>query len=228
LRIGLPNILPLVSFLFFGATSVAMTILFFDKVDTTEIGPTIFFVIFLLLCYGTFGLLSFRFKVVVMTHNRLIIVFPFRLSLHGFTYDNIDDLKWDLWQMFKMGDYRKLAIRTKSGYKTNISDLEFINYDSLEKWLMTRTKLQFNLDRKTNIEVQQAKYNKWVNIVVIFIAVLLTLVITTERGDSNIRVVVPVVLVLTIWRMVVRLIQYQQRINESRQRRQDSKRKTTR
>jgi hypothetical protein len=228
LRIGLPNILPLIGFLFFGAVGVLMTILFFDKVDTAETGATIFFVIFILFSYGMFGLLCFRFKVVVMTVNKLVIIFPFRLKLHSITYDKIDDLKWDLWGTFRMGDYRKLIIRTQSGYRTNISDLEFINYDSLEKWLMERTKLEFNLDRKTYVEVQQAKYNKWVNMVAILMVGFFTFLISNGRNDNNIRTVILLILVLIIWRLCVRLVQYQQRIKVSRQRREDWRKKTNR
>ena len=205
-----------------------MTILFLNKVDTAETGATIFFVIFLLLCYGMFGLFSFRFKIVVMTGNKVIVVFPFRLKLQSFTYDNIEGLKWDLWETFKLGDYRKLTIQTKSGFVTNISDLEFINYDSLEKCLVTRTNIELNLDRKVYVEVQQAKYNKWVNIGTILVVGFFTFLIANGHSDNNIKNIILVVLILTIWRMLVRLVQYQQRINESRQRREDWRRKTSR
>lgn len=205
-----------------------MTILFFDKVDTAETGATIFFVIFLLLCYGMFGLLSYRFKIVALTDNKVVLVFPFRLKHQSFTYDNVEVLKWDLWETFKLGDYRKLTIQTKSGYVTNISDLEFINYDSLEKWLMTRTKIELNLDRKTYVEVQQAKYNKWVNIVTTLLVGFFTFIIATGHSDNDIRNIILVVLILTIWRMLIRLVQYQQRINESHKRREDWRRKTSR
>jgi hypothetical protein len=205
-----------------------MSILFFDKVDTAETGATVFFVIFLLLCYGMFGLLCFRFKIVAMTENRIVIIFPFRLKLQSFTYDKVDDLKWDLWQTFKLGDYRKLIIKINTGDQTNISDLEFINYDGLEKYLIARTKLELNLDRKTYVEVQQAKYNKWINMVAILVIGFFIFLIATGHSGNNIRTITLVVLIFVIWRMLVKLVQYQQRINDSRQRRADWKRKTSR
>jgi uncharacterized membrane protein len=106
--------------------------------------------------------------------------------------------------------------------------LEFINYDSLEKWLMERTGLEFNLDRKTYVEVQQAKYNRWVNLVAILMVGFFTFLIATGRNDNNIRTAILLILVLIIWRLCVRLVQYQQRIKESRQRREDWRKKTNR
>ncbi|QSE97227.1 hypothetical protein [Fulvivirga lutea] len=225
MKLGIPNILPLIGFTFFGAISISMSILFFDKVDSATTGSTIFFALFLLMCFGMFGILCYRFKIVVMTDKKLIIIIPFRFQFKTFTFENIKSLKWDLWETFKMGDYRKLSIQTNSGYLTNISDLEFINYDSLEKWLMKKTTLELNLDRKFYNEVQQAKWNKWVNIIVILLVGFFMLLFAT---GNNFNFIVPLFLAIIIWRLIVKLVQYQQRINESRQRREDWRRKTSR
>jgi hypothetical protein len=95
-------------------------------------------------------------------------------------------------------------------------------------WLMERAKLEFNLDRKTYVEVQQAKYNKWINIVVFLIVTFFIFLFAIGPYDSKIRTTVLVILIFINLRMVVRLNQYQQRINESRQRQENWKRKTSR
>ena len=219
MRIGIPNVIPLFGYLFFGTVSIFMTILFFDKVDAEKTGVTIFLAIFILACYTTFGLLSYRFKVVVMTDKELIVIIPFRFQCKSFKFENIKDLKWDLWVTYKMGDYRKLVIQTSSGYVTNISDLEFINYDSLEKWLIDSTNLKLNLARKLNIELQQAKANRWLNIIAIVMFVFFFFVLSKGQMRTDVRFPIQIVMIIINWRLIIRLVQYQQRINENKKRR---------
>jgi hypothetical protein len=194
-----------------------MTILFLDKVDAATMGATIFFVIFILLCYSMFGLLSYRFKIVAMTDNALIVIMPFRLQYKNLKFDSIDELNWDLWETFRMGDYRKLIIQTSSGFRTNISDLEFINYDSLEKWLVDRTTLKLNLDRKLNIELRQAKWNRWLNLIAIVMFVFFFFLFSNGQWGNNTGLAIQITMVIITWRLLVRLFKYQKLINESTQ-----------
>ena len=154
-----------------------------------------------------------------MTNKKFIVIAPFRFLIKSFSYDSIVDLKWDLWTTHKIGEYRKLLIKTSSGYQTNISDLEFINYDSLEKWLVNRISLELNLERKFYIEVQQAKWNKWLNIVVISLSVFLFFVLSNGPLRTDIRIPIQIIMIFILWRLVLRLIQYQQNINTSKRRR---------
>jgi hypothetical protein len=218
LRIGIPNVLPLFGFLLFGTFSILLTISFLDKVDAETTGASIFFVIFILSCYAMFSLLCYRFKVIIMTESKLVIVLPFRFQFRVFKFESIQDLKWDLWGIHRLGDYRKLNILTSSGYRTNISDLEFINYDSLEKRLIDKTDVKLNLHRKMNVELQQAKWNKWLNLVVIVMFVLFFFLLSNGRMRTDIRFGIQIAIVIITWRLVARLVQYQQRINRSKQR----------
>jgi len=216
LKIGIPNIIPFFGYIFFAAASVQSTIMFLNKVGGATVGAAIFLMAFLLMCFAMFGLISYRLKIVVMTWKGLIIAMPFRFQYRRFEFDNIKDLKWDLWVTHKMGDYRKLTIQTHSGYRTNISDLEFINYDSLEQWLVDRTNLKLNLDRKLHVELQQAKANRWPNILVIALLIFFLVLLLGTPVNPDVRAAIAIVIVLIIGRLVSRLIQYQQRINENR------------
>ena len=217
MRIGIPNFLPLFGYIFFGAVSASMTIIFLDKVDTATTGATIFFAICILLCYTMFGLLSYRFKLVVMTDNAVIVIMPFRFQYRNLKFDSITELKWDLWETFRAGDYRKLIIQTSAGFRTNISDLEFINYDSLEQWLVNKTTIELNFDRKLNIELRQAKWNRWLNLIVIVMFGFFFFLFSSGKWENNTGLAIRITIVVITWRLLVRLFRYQKLINESKQ-----------
>ena len=158
-----------------------------------------------------------------MTNNELIIIMPFRLKYMRFTFDNIKNLQWDLWYTYRTGDYRKLNITTSSGYKTNISDLEFINYNSLEKWLIQKTNIELNLERKLNVELRQAKSNRWLNAVIIVMFVFFFFLFSIGIRQNNISIFIRIAMVVITWRLVVRLVQYQQLINAVGQRRKQKR-----
>jgi hypothetical protein len=128
---------------------------------------------------------------------------------------------WDLWETFRGGDYRKLSIRTSSGYGANISDLEFINYDRLEIWLLDKTNLELNLDRKLNIEVRQARWNRWLNLFIILMFVFFFGLLSTGNRNGTIDLVIRILMIIIGWRLVIRLLQYQQRINRDNKKDQE-------
>jgi len=218
LRIGIPNLIPLFGFFLFGTISILFTILFFDKVDVETTGMTIVFVLFILSCYAMFGLLSYHFKIIIMTDKKLILVLPFRFQYRSLEFASIKNLKWDLWGIYRLGDYRKLNVLISSGYDINISDFEFINYDSLEKLLIEKANVKPDLSRKQNVELQQAKWNRWLNVLAIVMFVFYFFVISSGQMRTDIRFGVQVAIVIVTWRLVVRLVQYQQRINKNEQR----------
>ncbi|SHG79768.1 hypothetical protein SAMN04488109_1887 [Chryseolinea serpens] len=192
-----------------------MTTLFFDKVGTATVGATIFFVLFILLCYAMFGMMSYRFKVIIMTGKELIVIKPFRLQYKRFKFDSIKSLKWDLWEIHRMPDFRKLNILTTSGDRLNISDLEFVNYDNLEKWLIENTNVELNLDWKRNVEVRQARYNRWINLVTIVIMFFFFFLFSTGHRGNNATLAIRIAIVIVTWRLLVQLIRYQKRIATS-------------
>jgi len=220
LRIGIPNFIPLFGYFFFGAGGTVMAISFFNKVDSATTGATIFVVIIILLCYAMLGIMSYRFKIIVMTGQELIAIMPFRLQYKCLKLDSIKSLKWELWEIQRLPDFRKLNILTASGYRLNISDLEFVNYDRLEKWLIENTNAERNLDWKLNVEVRQAKYNRWVNLVTLVIMVVFFFVVPLSiRRGENVKLVILITLSVIIWRLVAQLIRYQERIAAGRRKR---------
>jgi hypothetical protein len=219
LRIGIPNFIPLFGYLFFVAIGIKMPILYFEKLETATSGMTIFIIILILSCSLMIGVLSYRLKFVVMTDNRIIVIMPFRLQYRSLKYDNVVNLKWKLWTTYKMGDYRKLIILTGSGYQINISDLEFINYDRLECWLIDKTNLKLNLSQKLKIELEQAKYNRWLNLLVILFSLFILHIFSTKQNQSDVIVIIQIIIAVIIWRLALRLYQYQQLIAIHKQQR---------
>lgn len=192
-----------------------MTILFFNRVATATTGAVILFALFILMCYTMLVFLSYRFRIIVMTAKEFIIIVPFRFKRQSFRFDNVKYIKWNLWESNKTGDYRKLCIQTSSGYRTSISDLEFMNFDTLEAWLISRTDLKLNLNRKLSIELQQAKRNRWINIMVIVMILYFFFQFSNGQLSTDILFPIQVVMFITTWRLLVRLIQYQKTINKS-------------
>lgn len=197
-----------------------MTALFFDKAATASIGPTIFFVIFILLCYAMFGIMSYRFKIIIMTGKELIVIKPFRLQQKRFKFDSIKSLKWELWEIYRMPDFRKLNILTTAGDRLNISDLEFINYDRLEKWLIENANVELNLGWKRNVEVRQAKFNRWLNLVaIVMLSFIFFVVLLSTPHRESVRLAVLITIPVIMWRLLVHLTRYQERIAAARRKR---------
>jgi hypothetical protein len=211
--------LPFIGYLLFWTIGIFMTIIFLDKYETATTGAIIFFLTFLLLCYFMVGLLSYRFKIVLLTEEEIKVIIPFRFQFQEFKFSDVAEIKWDLWGTYRTGDYRKLIITNSSGLQTNISDLEFINYDSLEKWILERTSLTLNLERKLNVELQQAKVNRWLNLFIIVVFIFFFFLLSSGQRDNNINIGIRIAMVFITWRLIVRLVQYQKRINENNQRR---------
>ena len=210
--------MPLFGFALSGAASILLTTsILDDKADTGSTGANIFLVIFTLASYWTFGLLSYHFKIIFMTEKELVVVSPVRFQYRKFEFEGIDDLTWKLLGIYRIGDFRQLNILTSSGYRTNISDFEFINYDSLEKWLIDRTDIKLNLKRKLDVELQQARGNRWTNILIIALLVFFFFKLAfNQRTRTDIDTGIQIAFAILTWRQVVRLIQYQRLINKSK------------
>jgi hypothetical protein len=154
-----------------------------------------------------------------MNSIHVIIIFPFRFHSKKLSLNEIDNLDWDLWETHKLGDYRRLSFSTNSGFRSNISDLEFWNYESLEKWLLDNTNSEFNLKQKDKVELAQAKYNKWVNIVVIPLLIFfwyIFFVTPSPAAINPIRIGLQLTMIIIIWRLTERLVDYQKRINRNK------------
>jgi hypothetical protein len=98
----------------------------------------------------------------------MTVIRPFRFQFKTIDLDDIKKINWNTWSIHKLGDYRKLTI-TADNFKTNFSDFEFINFNRLESFLLDKTKVtsKFSLTIKQNVELSQAKANRWWNLVAI-------------------------------------------------------------
>lgn len=219
MRLGIPNILPLIGYLLFWTISIFMTFIFLDKYETATTGDTIFVVISLLFCFIIIAFLSYRFKIVLLTDKSIKIITPFRFQLKDIKFSDLTNLNWDLWGTYRTGDYRRLTITTSSGFQANISDFEFINYDSLEKWVLERTSLDINFNKKLNVELQQAKWNKWTNLFIIGVLIFFFILLSNEHSDNIMNISIRIAMIFITWRLIVKLIQYQKRIDGNKKKR---------
>jgi hypothetical protein len=189
--------------------------MFLDKYETATTGATIFLLSFLILCYGMVGLLSYRLKLVIMTNDKIKIMIPFRFKLKTIDFGNIKKIDWNIWSIHKLGDYRKLTITTDN-FKTNISDFEFINFNDLESFLLDKTKVtsKFNLSVKQNVELSQAKVNRWWNLVAILMSVFFLAIISFNGKIGTGKLIVQVIIAFLVIRLTVVFVQYQNRISD--------------
>jgi len=216
LKIGIPDILPILCFALMGASALFMGFLFFEFGVKTLTGGTIFFAFMTLIPFSILVFLSYRFKIVIMTEKSIIVIIPFRLKYRNLNYITIEELDWELISNPRGGDVRKLIIKTNSGYQINILDVEFMNFDNLEKWLIDNTNLEQNLDKKFNIELQQAKSNWWLNMIVVVIIVVAFFFLSNIEIRADVRYSIQIALAIITWRLTHSLIKYQKTINENK------------
>jgi|JI10StandDraft_1071094.scaffolds.fasta_scaffold202514_2 hypothetical protein len=192
-----------------------MTIIFLDKYETATTGAIIFFLSFLILCYGMVGLLSYRLRIVLMTNDKIKIMTPFKFQLRTIDFDNIKKIDWNIWSIHKLGDYRKLTITTEN-FKTNLSDFEFINFNGLESFLLDKTKVtsKFNLSTKQNVELSQAKENRWWNLIAILMSAFFLAMISFNGKTGTGKVIAQIIITFLVIRLTVVFVEYQNRIRD--------------
>jgi hypothetical protein len=212
LKIGIHNIIPTVAYVLYTAGCIFLTISLFNKFDAEveASGTIILYALLILACYAMFGLLSFHLKFIFLTDNKMTVIRPFRFQFRTIALDDIKKIDWNTWSVPKLGDYRKLTITT-GDFKTNFSDFEFINFNRLERFLLDKTKVtsKFNLTIKQNVELSQAKENRWWNLVAILMSVFF-LIMISFNGKTG---VAQVAIVLLIIRLTVVFVEYQNRIS---------------
>jgi multidrug transporter EmrE-like cation transporter len=91
-----------------------------------------------------------------------------------------------------------------------------MNFDNLEEWLIDKTNIKQNLDKKFNIELKQAKSNWWLNIIVIVIIVVAFFFLSNIEIRADVRYPIQIALAIITWRLTHSLIKYQKTINENK------------
>jgi hypothetical protein len=161
------------------------------------------------------GLLSYRLRIVLMTNDKIKIMTPFKFQLRTIDFDNIKKIDWNIWSIHKLGDYRKLTITTEN-FKTNLSDFEFINFNGLESFLLDKTKVtsKFNLSTKQNVELSQAKENRWWNLIAILMSAFFLAMISFNGKTGTGKVIAQIIITFLVIRLTVVFVEYQNRIRD--------------
>ena len=164
-RIGIPGILPTVGFIL----GIALGAVVFKLGSTADFDAESIALIAVVSSPSLLmiGILTYRYKLVVIGRSSLVVVKPFHFHYKSIDFEKISKVNWKIWETLKIGDYRKIEVKTVDNYKLYFSDLEFSNFDHLEGLLIEKVGSKADLAQKKTIEIQQAKSNKWLNIMLI-------------------------------------------------------------
>jgi uncharacterized membrane protein len=215
LKIGIHNIIPTIAYILYTAACIFLTIFLLNKFDGETPGTIMLYTLLILGSYGMFGLLSFRLKFVFLTDKKFTVLRPFRFQLRTIDFNNIKKIDWNIWSIHRLGDYRNLTITTND-FKTNFTDFEFINFNALESFLLEKTKgtSKFNLTNKQNVELSQAKENRWWNIVAVLMSIFFLAMISLNGKTGAGKLIAQIIITFLIIRMIVVFVEYQNRISD--------------
>jgi hypothetical protein len=145
----------------------------------------------------------------------MTVIRPFRFQLKTIDLDDIKKIDWNIWSIHKLGDYRNLTITTDN-FKANFSDFEFINFNRLERFLLDNTKVtsKFDLTIKQNVELSQAKGNRWWNLVAILMSAFFLAMISFNGKTGTGKLIAQIIITFLIIRLTVVFVEYQNRISD--------------
>jgi hypothetical protein len=114
-----------------------------------------FFVgLIILITIGVAGFFLIKFRLILITKQKLIALKPFVFGLDRIDLNSIKSYKWTSWEL-KATVFRSVEIKTKKGYKIELSDFEFENFDNLLRKLPGET----DTKEKSEVDYRQAKAN---------------------------------------------------------------------
>jgi hypothetical protein len=112
-----------------------------------------FFVgLFILITIGILFYFLYKFRILIIDSDKIISIHPFWFKKQIIDLTKIKKLKLDNFFAFRETVYRKIEITDNNG-KLEINDLEFENFEKLT------SELNFDLNKKKEIDLEQAKSN---------------------------------------------------------------------
>ena len=211
MKVSVHNLIPSFSYLISCIIGIFISFQFFSDLEKIESDLKILTIILLITILSILIVLSYYLKFIIFYDTKISIIRPFRFQFYSFKYHEIKDIEWDILAVDRLADYRRLTIYTDN-FKINFSDFEYMNFNSLEKILLEKTKsiLKYNLANKRRIELEQAKSNRWFNLIWILMLTYF-LVHFTLNTKHNLHII-QITLIIIIYRMIVVLVEYQKRI----------------
>lgn len=215
MRIGIHNIIPTFAYILYAVGCIFLTNFLFNDLDAQveTAGTVILYIALILACYAMFGLLSFHLKFVFITENKVTVVRPFRFQFETIDLGDIKKIDWNTFSIQRLGDYRKLTLTTDD-FKMNFSDFEYINFNSLERFLLDKASLsgKFNLTSKQDVELSQAKGNRWWNLTAILISMFFLAMISWNGKSGTVKLIAQIGIAMLIIRLSKVFLEYQKRI----------------
>jgi hypothetical protein len=187
MKIGFINIFT--TFWFFIMLLCSGTLIFLsfnDNVFTSDlfIVGKIILAFMILLFTGIFFYALYKFRIVIISHNSIVSIYPFLLKKEKIDLTKIKKLKMENFFAFKGTVYRKITLTDFSG-TMEITDLEFENFEKLT------SELKLNQIKKRAIDLKQAKSNRSnVNFTIYLLSGLLIFLIFNTIWNSGFHVII--------------------------------------
>jgi len=149
-----------------------------------------FFVgLLIIITIGVLGFLLVKFRILLITKQKMIVLNPFILRLKTTDLKNINKYKWTNWDI-KATVFRTIEIKLNNGDKIKISDFEFENFD----YLVTKLPGKTDSKEKSEVDLKQAKanlsnmaFNIWIFLGLIGLIAFLNI---TEKGFHWIHLII--------------------------------------
>lgn len=210
-RISVPNIILVTVYIVMGGGSALIIWVSLNASSSDPIWMIVFMGLLLAMLLWGFVVLSYRMKVLILGQSGFTIVFPFRLHARTHKYSDVAQISWQIWEQYRIGDTRQLIFTTAHGQSYSIADLEYWNFDTLEKTLLARTNTLPNLNARDRIRSRQAKANFWFNVIsvpLLTVFLFWTVQSLGPRPPTSFRIVSGSILFIILIRVIYRLFQY--------------------
>ncbi|MBS9774479.1 MAG: hypothetical protein KGV59_04900 [Tenacibaculum sp.] len=164
--IGVNNIFTTLMFLF--NTLLGGYLFYFSFIEDDKIRdiPTLMYPFIIIACLFSLGVcigVFFKYKIVMITDERISCFYPFILKKKQLKWKNLEETKWYTFYFGKTC-YRRVDLKSEN-MVISLTDLEFENFNSLTN------KIPKGTDLRKKIDIEQAKFEK--PVITWFILILL-------------------------------------------------------
>jgi hypothetical protein len=217
MKIGKPNLLPSYAYLLslVGSIFCLKSIIFdFDKLSK---GTFYYLCILASISFYFLIFLSYNIKIVIFKQHHFIYFAPFRFFYKKHKYTTISSLNWEILMLDnRLGHFKEIIVNFNDANKSiKLSDLEFYNFNSIEKWLLIRINKKINLNKRNKIYLEQAKSNIWYYFIWLVLLLIFLISIATNEKNGCISHSIQVILLFLIFRISYIIIKYRKLIKKT-------------
>jgi hypothetical protein len=215
---SIPSIPTLLYFITSIALSGGSIFLAYRTGTTTDIVSKIF----VLILIGSFLLFAYliitRFKVLKISNDKITLIYPLLFKARQITADEITKFNWSIKDMYKFGSFKELRIEVNDKYWDSIGEIEFENFEKLEKTLISKIKFEPDIIQKRENEITHARNSRgravfFLIVWLIACAFGVTRTIALRQPPILLIVITGICLILSI-RLILKVIKYYDTLKE--------------